>query len=782
MSALIMTLSSDDEEGVGAGDDDDIDDFSMRTTDGLVDPSQSGRWATARARSDLVPRANAGAALERKLAERAAENAARQPAAPALRPEEEGELRERQPKGGAAKKAEAKRAKEAASKSKEAEEEEGASDPLTSVAHTTFDALNLSKPLLKAVWELGYVSPTPIQSAVMPPAMRGLDICASAVTGSGKTAAFLLPALERLVHRPRRIAATRVLVLCPTRELAAQCEEMGRQLGRFTDVRFALVVGGLSVKAQEVEIRSRPDVLVATPGRLIDLLRNSPSVGLDEVDILVLDEADRMLDIGFEQEVSEVVNACPPGRQTMLFSATISSSVAKLAKLSLSKPLQVKVDPLFNVADSLQQEFVRLRPSKEHEREAVLLSLVTRTFTSRAIVFLASKKLAHRVKVLFGLFGLKAAELHGNLTQQQRLQALDDFREGTADFLLATDLAGRGLDIRGVTTVINFELPTELKTYIHRVGRTARAGSDGRAVSIVAERDRAFVRQVLKHAPDVVRTRSVPPESIAHWVERIGGVEDQVAAVLQEEAEEKAIRVAEMEANKASNLMAHHDEIMARPARSWFQTETEKQAVKDAVRRQNPTAAAMSEDAEAAGAEGEADAWPKKGAKGGKEEKKREIKRDKYAGMSRQKRRALQRKEMFDADAAQEGGPSVILPNQKAIARGAKSAAKRGPRGIPAGLVFHQAEKRAAGSEAAGAKKKQKTSAPAGSNGGGSEGAGLATARSPGATLAPGSLAGLGKSAGGASAAKAKAAAQRTIPKKTKSHSKPKFSKARKRK
>ena len=251
--------------------------------------------------------------------------------------------------------------------------------------------------------------------------------------------------------------------------------------------------------------------------------------------------------LAWSSQVNEVIRACPRSRQTLLFSATISSNVKTMVQLALDKPLQVKVDPTFNVATNLQQEFVRLRPSREHEREAVLLSLCTRTFRNKCIIFLSSKQHAHRVKVLFGLFGLVAAELHGNLTQAQRLEALDDFREGKADFLLATDLAGRGLDIRGVATVINYELPTELKTYIHRVGRTARAGSDGRAVSIVAERDRAFLKQVLKHAADVVKTRTVPPESIEHWVEKIGTVEAEVREVLQEEKEEKAIRIAEME-------------------------------------------------------------------------------------------------------------------------------------------------------------------------------------------------------------------------------------------
>ena len=311
--SLIMTIDddSDDNNAPGGEDDsDDDDDFVMGgggpSTDGIVDPSTSGKWQTASARTNLKTKNSnqIGSSLNEKLAARASKAA--QDSAPALRADEAAGdgLRERKQSAVKERKKAAAVAAKAAAKAEE--EEEGASDPLTAVTMTTFDALKLCKPLLKAVWELGFVSPTPIQTAVMPAALRGVDICASAVTGSGKTAAFLLPALERLVHRQRRIAATRVLVLTPTRELAAQCEEMGRQLAKFTDVRFALIVGGLSLKSQEADLRSRPDVVVATPGRLIDLLRNSPSVSIDELEILILDEADRCV------SCPRPANTCPP--------------------------------------------------------------------------------------------------------------------------------------------------------------------------------------------------------------------------------------------------------------------------------------------------------------------------------------------------------------------------------------------------------------------------------------------------------------------------------------
>ena len=292
-----MTLSDSEDgaDGAGAGSSDD-EDFEMGGEIGgdMPDPSASGKWKTDSARSNLKKPAVAMAppTLDAKLAERASK---KQPdnAPPLTAADAASDLKERRQ---SRKEKKGKKKNNGKEEAMQAEVEEGADDPLTEVHDTSFAALKLCKPLLKAVWELGFAAPTPIQAAVLPAALRGIDICASAVTGSGKTAAFLLPALERLVHRPRRIAATRVLVLTPTRELAAQCEEMGRQLARFTDVRFGLIVGGLSSKLQEADLRTRPDIVVATPGRLIDLLRNAPSVGLDELEILVLDEADRLLE------------------------------------------------------------------------------------------------------------------------------------------------------------------------------------------------------------------------------------------------------------------------------------------------------------------------------------------------------------------------------------------------------------------------------------------------------------------------------------------------------
>jgi ATP-dependent RNA helicase DDX27 len=448
---------------------------------------------------------------------------------------------------------------------------------------TSFSGMNLSRAMLRALTSLGFTGPTPIQSRAVPLALLGRDILGSAVTGSGKTAAFMIPILERLAYRDRGRGgnACRVLVLCPTRELAVQCEQVGKAITERggLDVRFALLVGGLSLNAQAHALRTLPDVLIATPGRLIDHLTNTPSFTLSALDILVIDEADRMLEAGFTDELEEIIRQCPRARQTMLFSATMSDSVDELVKLSLDKPVRVFVDPKRNTAAGLTQEFVRIRT--DDARSPSLLSLCKRVVHERCIIFFRSKALAHQMRVVFGLCGLKAAELHGNLTQEQRLVALNDFKASKVDYLLATDLASRGLDIKGVETVINYDMPSQLAQYTHRVGRTARAGRKGRSITLVGEADRKMLKAVMKQASaDQVRHRIIPGEAVTAMAERLEELKDEITEVLKEEREEKAMRQADMELKKGQNMVEHEKEIFSRPARTWFQSEKDKQTAK----------------------------------------------------------------------------------------------------------------------------------------------------------------------------------------------------------
>ncbi|XP_057728023.1 DEAD-box ATP-dependent RNA helicase 28 [Arachis stenosperma] len=448
----------------------------------------------------------------------------------------------------------------------------------------SFLQLHLSRPLLRACEALGYAKPTPIQAACIPLALNGRDICGSAITGSGKTAAFALPTLERLLFRPKRMHAIRVLILTPTRELAVQVHSMIEKLAQFTDIRCCLVVGGLSTKVQEAALRSMPDIVVATPGRMIDHLRNSMSVDLDDLAVLILDEADRLLELGFSAEIHELVRMCPKKRQTMLFSATMTEEVDDLIKLSLTKPVRLSADPSAKRPAALTEEVVRIRRLREANQEAVLLAMCSKTFTSKVIIFSGTKQAAHRLKIIFGLAGLKAAELHGNLTQAQRLEALEQFRKQEVDFLIATDVAARGLDIIGVQTVINYACPRDLTSYVHRVGRTARAGREGCAITFVTDNDRSLLKAIAKRAGSKLKSRIVAEQSIHKWSHIIEQLEDQIAEVLEEEREERALRKAEMEATKAENLIAHKEEIFSRPKRTWFVTETEKKVAAKAAK------------------------------------------------------------------------------------------------------------------------------------------------------------------------------------------------------
>ncbi|EGZ07407.1 hypothetical protein PHYSODRAFT_527947 [Phytophthora sojae] len=465
----------------------------------------------------------------------------------------------------------------------------------------TFADLKLSRPIMRAISHIGFEKPTPIQQRAIPIALTGKDICASAQTGSGKTAAFLLPILERLQFRSRRVQSTRTMIICPVRELATQCQSMFEQLARFTDITCSLAVGGLPLKAQEAELRNRPDVVVCTPGRMIDHLRNSKSVHMDDLEILVLDEADRLLELGFTEEVLELVRMCPVQRQTMLFSATMTSKVDQLIDLSMKRPVRISTDPLFDMAKHLVQEFVRIRPNREDDREAILLALCTRTFRTNTIVFMETKSHAHRMMIIFGLAGIKAAELHGNLMQRERLEALQKFRDGTVDILLCTDIAARGIDVRGVHAVINYEMPKDITTYVHRVGRTARAGRNGRAVTLTSESRRLVMKQVSRHCKGFVKSRAVPDPVIAQWKARIESMQGDVKLVMHEETLEKRMREAEKEATRATNLLKHRDEINSRPARTWFMSEKEKKNVNErAEEERQAKLEAAKEEAEAA--------------------------------------------------------------------------------------------------------------------------------------------------------------------------------------
>ncbi|KAG5979335.1 nucleolar DEAD-box protein required for synthesis of 60S ribosomal subunit [Claviceps digitariae] len=450
---------------------------------------------------------------------------------------------------------------------------------------SNFQGMSLSRPILRGLAAVGFSKPTPIQSKTIPIALMGKDLVGGAVTGSGKTGAFLVPILERLLFRPNKIPTTRVVVLTPTRELAMQCHAVGTKLARFTDIKFTLAVGGLSLKAQENELRLRPDVIIATPGRFIDHMRNSASFNVDTVEILVLDEADRMLEDGFADELNEILTTLPKSRQTMLFSATMTSTVDRLIRVGLNKPVRLMVDSQKKTVTTLVQEFVRLRPGREDKRMGYLAHICKTFYHERVIIFFRQKKEAHRARIIFGLLGLSCVELHGSMNQTQRISSVESFRDGKVSYLLATDLASRGLDIKGVDTVINYEAPQSLEIYVHRVGRTARAGRKGTAVTLAAETDRKVVKAAVKAGKDQgakIVSRIISPADADNMQDEIDAMEDDIKEIMQEEKEEKQLAAAEMQVKKGENLIEHEAEIKSRPRRTWFETEHEKKKARQA--------------------------------------------------------------------------------------------------------------------------------------------------------------------------------------------------------
>ena len=361
----------------------------------------------------------------------------------------------------------------------------------------TFDQLGLSADLLRAVHELGYATPTPIQQRGIPAVHEGRDLLAAAQTGTGKTAAFALPLLQRLDEEqpnPRGSRAPRLLVLVPTRELAAQVGESFDAFGRHLRQRTLLIFGGVSPRPQIDALRQGVDIVVATPGRLLDHI-NERVVDLTKVRALVLDEADRMLDMGFIRDIRRVLAALPPRRQNLLFSATFSEEIRSLANGLLHDPLTIEVAPRNAPAELVEH---RVHLVEQGEKRAVLSHLLREGATPQTLVFTRTKHGANRLADQLEKDGIQCAAIHGNKSQNARTKALADFKDYRVQVLVATDIAARGLDIRELPQVVNYELPHVPEDYVHRIGRTGRAGAAGQALSLVssdeADRLRAIER------------------------------------------------------------------------------------------------------------------------------------------------------------------------------------------------------------------------------------------------------------------------------------------------
>ncbi|RTZ43315.1 DEAD/DEAH box helicase [Candidimonas sp. SYP-B2681] len=375
----------------------------------------------------------------------------------------------------------------------------------------TFASLGLAEPLLRAITDTGYVHPTPIQAKAIPQVMLGGDLLAAAQTGTGKTAGFTLPILHRLLQTPaqtRKAGQPRVLILTPTRELTAQVEESVRAYSQHTSIRSMVMFGGVNINPQINALRKPLDILVATPGRLLDHAQQK-TVDLSAVEILVLDEADRMLDMGFIRDIRRIISLLPRNRQNLLFSATFSDEIRELSKGVLNNPIEISVATRNTASELVTQTMVMTEQS--HKRD--LLSYIIReSGWHQVLVFTRTKHGANRLAEKLVKDGLAAAAIHGNKSQAARTRALAGFKDGKVAVLVATDIAARGIDIDQLPHVVNFELPNVPEDYVHRIGRTGRAGSEGSALSLV---DRTEIK--LLTAIEKVIKRPIERTTIAGW-------------------------------------------------------------------------------------------------------------------------------------------------------------------------------------------------------------------------------------------------------------------------
>lgn len=347
----------------------------------------------------------------------------------------------------------------------------------------SFTSLGLIEPLVLAVNELGYLEPSPIQIQAIPAILAGKDVLASAQTGTGKTAGFVLPILQKLKDKPRaKNNRTRALIVTPTRELAAQVHESIIKYGRHLSLRSAVVFGGVKINPQMMKLRGGVELLVATPGRLLDLHQQG-AILLNEIDTLVLDEADRMLDMGFIHDIKRIIKLLPANRQNLMFSATFSEEIRALVKGILKQPIEIDVSPRNTTVVAIKQT---IHPVDKSQKPALLSHLIHKNKLGQTLVFSRTKHGANKLVKQLAQDHIHAAAIHGNKSQSQRTKALAEFKSGALHVLVATDIAARGIDIDQLPCVINFDLPQVAEDYVHRIGRTGRAGASGQAISLVS--------------------------------------------------------------------------------------------------------------------------------------------------------------------------------------------------------------------------------------------------------------------------------------------------------
>ena len=470
----------------------------------------------------------------------------------------------------------------------------------------SFTNFNLSKLIIKALSELEYYIPTKVQEKVIPIALNGHDIFVNSETGSGKTACFLLPIVQRIIlsrhskeskkSNNNSIIQNQALIIVPTRELALQCNEMLSKFIKYIDLNYVFLCGGLSVENQIKQMKNKiPDIIITTPGRLLDLIYNNKNLSLEHVNILVLDEADKLLELGFKDAIFEILELIKKNknRQTLLFSATLNPKLLDLGEHALKDPIKIKIEKsaiLTNLSQSIVRiKFANIEQNNFEKRMAYLLTIIKQKKLNRTIIFFNTKQDCHKCILYFKEFGLNSCvELHGDIKQTERIKSLEDFQKGIKNFLVSTDIAGRGIDIEKVKCVINFQMPLIGERYIHRVGRTARKGYVGEAITICDDKERLAIKKIFKKEKVNISLKpiQIKNEEIKELYKKIMKVKEEIDEKLIDEKAEKQFDMAEKDIEKTMNIKLHQNEIQNRPKKIWYESTKDKRKKAKKLRKE----------------------------------------------------------------------------------------------------------------------------------------------------------------------------------------------------
>lgn len=467
----------------------------------------------------------------------------------------------------------------------------------------SFVDFNLSKLILKGLANMEFFHPTKVQEKVLPIIVRGHDVLINSETGSGKTACFLLPIIQKIITNKSSRTPIKSLILLPTRELAYQCSEM---LGKFTkyleEVTYVSICGGMAIENQINQLKTNPDVIIATPGRLIDMLYNYKSVNssfLENINILVLDEADKLLELGFKDAIMEIISMIKENknRQTLLFSATLNTKIIDLGKDALKNPVKIKMTKSA-ILTNLKQSIIRMKFKKVEDDEfafekrmAYLINLLTKDKEKiqskyRSIIFFNTKKECHKAFITLKKFNIISAELHSDIAQPERLKNLNMFQSGKIAYLICTDIAARGIDVEKVRCVINFQMPLLEERYIHRIGRTARKGYEGEAITICDDRERLLLKKLTKKENFEISNFSIDNNSIKNSYKELTFHKGEIDSQFEGDMIDKELIAAEQDVEKTINMKIHQKEIYNKPKKSWFMDTKQKKDLQKKIKQE----------------------------------------------------------------------------------------------------------------------------------------------------------------------------------------------------